>query len=152
MNDCSSLLSCISDLYACLCTPCIDFQRFLEISHSLPHTCSQIFFRKIGLPIKCPFWLKVSCFYFNSFMLSLSVINACIYVIPKRHSEGIGTSFAKGYKSFCKDIAIFFPPYGVCILVCMTKKCHCFSRGFDDRDDWFCDVFGSQLFVIFQFY
>ena len=59
----------------------------------------------------------------------------------KSYAEGIDTSFAKGYKSFDNDITMFallmesaswFPLH-----------CYCFSAGFDDKDDWFSDVFGS---------
>ena len=56
---------------------------------------------------------------------------------PKNHSWGISTSFARVYKSFVNDSNVC-PPYGACFLVC---KCHCFRTGFDDREDWFSDVF-----------
>ena len=43
-----------------------------------------ILFKKISLPIKCPFWLKISFIYFKSFLLRLDIINRCIDVITKK--------------------------------------------------------------------
>ena len=63
-------------------------------------------FRKIGLPIKCPVWLKVSFIEFKCFSLSFDILNPCIYVITKIHFEGICTSFARGNNSLGDSIAM----------------------------------------------
>ena len=69
-----------------------------------------VLYRKIGLPInigKCAFGLKVSFIYFKSFLLGLDFIIPCIMLSQKIHSEDNGYSFARGYKSFGNDIAMF---------------------------------------------
>ena len=75
-----------------------------------------LLFRKIGLPIKCSFWLKLSFFYFKIFLLTLDVVNLCIYVITKRPLWLVLAHLLQ------EDISQsnFSPPYGVCFLVWIT--------------------------------
>ena len=66
-----------------------------------------ILFRKICLPIKCPFWLQVSFIYFKSFLLSLDIVNLCIYVITKKPLWRYWHTFARRYNSLGNDKAMF---------------------------------------------
>ena len=69
-----------------------DIWKFLPVFWTL--------LRKIGLPIKYTFWLKVSFIYFKSFLLSLDIINTYTYVITKK-------TLWRYWHILCQKIAMF---------------------------------------------